>query len=154
MPLTLITSAILASYIETTNYTLLAGKAVDNDFDENTLSDKDIDNIFAVIMNEISKIEKSESSDVNYTKIIIGLLVLITLFTLKTKIYRVSTCCWCRKKSLLQRRLTTLDAQPLENITIQELNYNVIADNNTNNNKHHHYHQRPNNDHGSVVEII
>lgn len=150
MPFTLITSAILASYIETTNYTLLRGGAEDNDFDENTLSDKDIDNIFAVIMHEISKIEKSESSDVNYTKIIIGLLILITLFTLKTKIYRVSTCCWRRKKlqqqqQQQQRRLHTLDAQPLENITIQELNYNVIAD---------HHHNRLNNHHNGVVETI
>jgi hypothetical protein len=150
MPFTLITSAILASYIETINYTLLRGGAEDNDFDENTLSDKDIDNIFAVIMHEISKIEKSESSDVNYTKIIIGLLILITLFTLKTKIYRVSTCCWRRKKlqqqqQQQQRRLHTLDAQPLENITIQELNYNVIAD---------HHHNRLNNHHNGVVETI
>ncbi|QNV47776.1 hypothetical protein [Alphabaculovirus altersperidaniae] len=127
MTLTLITSAILASYIET-NVTLREGNIK---FDEKTLSDKDIDSIFAIIMNEISKIEKTESSDVNYTKIIIGLLILITIFTLKTKIYRISTC-WRRKKQ--QRRWfksynDVNDDAPLENITIQELNYNVIADN-------------------------
>ncbi|AXU41616.1 ORF18 [Spodoptera eridania nucleopolyhedrovirus] len=134
---TLITCAIIASYIET-NVTL-QDKDSRNDDDENTLTDKDIDNIFAVIMDEISKIEKTESSDVNYTKIIIGLLILITLFTLKTKIYRISTC-WRRKKQRNLKNGGGADEIPLENITIQELNYNVISDPH-NHHHHHHHHQ-------------
>ncbi|AAZ38184.1 ORF-18 [Agrotis segetum nucleopolyhedrovirus A] len=73
-------------------------------------------------MNEISKIEKTENNDISYTKMILGCVVLIALFTLKTKIYRASTCCARRGKRLRS------DNEPLENITIQELNYNVTIE--------------------------
>lgn len=108
MTFTLITHAIIASYIEP-NVTL---------HDTN----QDIDSLFALIMNEINKIEKYESNDISYTKMILGILLLMTLFTLKTKIYRGCECCVRRKKRLKS------DDVPLENITIQELNYNVTIE--------------------------
>nr|AIL25106.1 Orf28 [Mamestra brassicae multiple nucleopolyhedrovirus] len=60
--------------------------------------DEEISDLFVMIMNEIDKIEKNESNDISYTKMILGLLILVALFTLKTKIYRASTCCLSKSK--------------------------------------------------------
>nr|ADV91250.1 hypothetical protein [Spodoptera frugiperda multiple nucleopolyhedrovirus]AFH58977.1 hypothetical protein Sf19 [Spodoptera frugiperda multiple nucleopolyhedrovirus]QED40219.1 hypothetical protein [Spodoptera frugiperda multiple nucleopolyhedrovirus]QRN46131.1 Sf19 [Spodoptera frugiperda multiple nucleopolyhedrovirus] len=119
MPFALLTSALITSYIEN-NITLLRSNSDDDSSNGGEDKLKDIETVFAIIMEEISKIEKTENSDVSYTKIIIGILVLMALFTLKTKIYRMSSC--LRKKRLYKAR----EEIPLENITIQELNYNVI----------------------------
>lgn len=87
-------------------------------------TEEEITNLFVMIMNEIGKIEKNENNDINYTKMILGLLVLVALFTIKTKIYRASTCCLARKK----KKLKNFDEIPLDGITIQELNYNVTIE--------------------------
>lgn len=96
------------------------------DSSDNNLPDteEEITNLFVMIMNEIGKIEKNENNDINFTKMILGLLVLVALFTIKTKIYRASTCCLSRKK----KKLKNFDEIPLDGITIQELNYNVTIE--------------------------
>ncbi|AAM95016.1 hypothetical protein HaMNV_gp028 [Helicoverpa armigera multiple nucleopolyhedrovirus] len=86
--------------------------------------DEEISDLFVMIMNEIDKIEKNESNDISYTKMILGLLILVALFTLKTKIYRASTCCLSKSK----KKLKNVDEIPLDGITIQELNYNVTIE--------------------------
>ncbi|ADD73842.1 ORF133 [Lymantria xylina nucleopolyhedrovirus] len=81
---------------------------------------RDIDALFALIMVELQKIQNSEISDFSYTKLILILLILIMLYSLKTKLYKLSMC--CNKK---KRRDDKRQQAPLENITIQEFNYNV-----------------------------
>nr|AMO27620.1 hypothetical protein [Lymantria dispar multiple nucleopolyhedrovirus]QCQ67692.1 hypothetical protein [Lymantria dispar multiple nucleopolyhedrovirus] len=80
---------------------------------------RDIDALFALIMVELQKIHSSELSDFSYTKLILILLILIMLYSLKTKLYKLSMCC-NKKRDDAKRQQT-----PLENITIQEFNYNV-----------------------------
>ena len=117
MILPLLTDAIPASYtpLNTTMLTMLK----DSDGFDN--SKDDISSLFITIMNEIGKIEKIESNDISYTKMIFGVLILIALFTVKTKLYRISTCCLQRKN----HKSHGDEVIPLENITIQELNYNI-----------------------------
>ncbi|AUV65278.1 hypothetical protein [Alphabaculovirus myunipunctae] len=79
--------------------------------------DGDIDGLFDMIMNEIGKIEKNESYDISYTKIILGLLVLLALFTIRTKMYR--GCCRRWQRHYRRSRSTSL-----QGITIH---YNVTA---------------------------
>ncbi|UOQ18894.1 hypothetical protein [Olene mendosa nucleopolyhedrovirus] len=81
---------------------------------------RDIDALFALIMVELQKIQNSEISDFSYTKLILILLILIMLYSLKTKLYKLSMC--CNKK---KHRDDKCQQAPLENITIQEFNYNV-----------------------------
>ncbi|AIE47864.1 orf29-like protein [Peridroma alphabaculovirus] len=113
MLLTLINTGIPAPY-----------SALNASFEHQDGSDEDddINGLFDMIMHEISKIERTEDSDVNYTKMIFGLLVLVALLTFRSKIYRASTC--CRRR----HRHGRSDIAPLDTITIQELNYNVVIE--------------------------
>ncbi|AAQ11053.1 hypothetical protein [Mamestra configurata nucleopolyhedrovirus A] len=112
------TTAIPTLYNKMINTTTITTLQDNGDIDEK------ISDLFVMIMNEIDKIEKNESNDISYTKMILGLLILVALFTLKTKIYRASTCCLSRKK----KKLKNVDEIPLDGITIQELNYNVTIE--------------------------
>ncbi|QWO71680.1 hypothetical protein [Orgyia pseudotsugata single capsid nuclopolyhedrovirus] len=76
----------------------------------------DIDAVFAVIMEEINKIQKNEITDYGYTRMIFIILILFFIFSLKAKLYKILTC--FKKK-------TKPDECALETITIRELNYNV-----------------------------
>ncbi|QAT90302.1 hypothetical protein KM622_gp016 [Spodoptera exempta nucleopolyhedrovirus] len=88
---------------------------------ENNLKYEDLNKIFTLIIKEIDNLAKNENNDFGMTKIILGLLVFIALFTLKTKIYRLSTCLR-RKKQRNEDGDTCSEA--LEKITIKEINYN------------------------------
>nr|QNH90845.1 maco-A 34 [Mamestra configurata nucleopolyhedrovirus A] len=112
------TTAIPTLYNKMINTTTITTLQDNGDIDE------EISDLFVMIMNEIDKIEKNESNDISYTKMILGLLILVALFTLKTKIYRASTCCLSKK----EKKLKNVDEIPLDGITIQELNYNVTIE--------------------------
>nr|WRQ96272.1 maco-A 34 [Mamestra configurata nucleopolyhedrovirus A]WRQ96441.1 maco-A 34 [Mamestra configurata nucleopolyhedrovirus A] len=113
-----ITTTIPTLYIDIMNTTTVTTLQDNGDINEQ------ISDLFVMIMNEIDKIEKNESNDISYTKMILGLLILVALFTLKTKIYRASTCCLSKSK----KKLKNVDEIPLDGITIQELNYNVTIE--------------------------
>jgi hypothetical protein len=81
-----------------------------------TDNSNDIDALFNMIMNEISNIQKHEVSDNSYTRMIFILLIMLLLFSFKTKLYKMMTC--FKKKPMSE------DCA-LEKITIKELNYNV-----------------------------
>ncbi|AYN44974.1 se14 [Alphabaculovirus alterspexiguae] len=83
--------------------------------------EEDLNKIFSLIIRELAK---NENNDFGMTtKIILGILVFMAFFTLKTKIYRLSTC--LRRKK--QRKINTEEdnsSEALEKITIKEINYN------------------------------
>ncbi len=81
-----------------------------------TINNNDIDALFSMIMNEISNIQKHEVSDNSYTRMIFILLIMLLLFSFKTKLYKIMTC--------FKKKRTSEDCA-LEKITIKELNYNV-----------------------------
>ncbi|AKC91633.1 hypothetical protein [Lambdina fiscellaria nucleopolyhedrovirus] len=95
----------------------------DDDNDKNDV-DENIDNLFAMILEEMNKIKKNEDTDYSYTKIIMIILCLLLIFSLKTKMYRLSQC--FKKK---HTNNSNKDNALLEKITIQEFNYNVNAAN-------------------------
>lgn len=76
---------------------------------------KELDTLFNMIMEEISKIQKNEVTDYGYTRMIFIILILFFIFSIKTKLYKIITCCKRMKPD-------SKDAA-LEKITIQELNY-------------------------------
>lgn len=98
----------------------------DNSDDSNEklhkLKTSDIDKLISVFINEMTEIQKHQADDeFSYTRVILILLVVITLFSLKTKLYRFSRCCG-KKPSKSETPLI------LESIRIQELNYNINKD--------------------------
>ncbi|AHH82714.1 ORF-125 [Buzura suppressaria nucleopolyhedrovirus] len=83
-----------------------------DDKDDNT---EELDSLFNIVMGEISKIQKNETTDNGYIRMIFIILILFFIFSIKTKIYKIFTCC--------KRLKPTPNDTALEKITIQELNY-------------------------------
>ncbi|QHB21794.1 orf135 [Artaxa digramma nucleopolyhedrovirus] len=78
----------------------------------------DIEVLFKLIMEQVSKIQNNEITDYGYTRMIFVILIIFFIFSIKSKIYRLLSCVKKKKKSLAGECA-------LENITIRELNYNV-----------------------------
>ncbi|AIU41359.1 orf120 [Sucra jujuba nucleopolyhedrovirus] len=81
---------------------------------------RDIDHLFNMIMVEVTKIQKNESNDYSYTRIIFILLIVFFIITLKIKLYKYMNC---NRKRAATPALAE-EKVPLEKITIKELNYN------------------------------
>ncbi|AXU41582.1 ORF136 [Alphabaculovirus altermyunipunctae] len=77
-------------------------------------SDAVIDDLLDDLINEVNKLENEEVDVRNYTKLTLFALLLIAFIFIKIKCARLID--WLNKKKKRQN----------ENITIQELNYNVI----------------------------
>ncbi|AAY84070.1 ORF-139 peptide [Chrysodeixis chalcites nucleopolyhedrovirus] len=67
----------------------------------NSTAHDDIDRVFDLILDEITKIEENEADDFNYTRLIFFILLLIIIILIKTRLYRYLLCCKnCRKKAM------------------------------------------------------
>nr|AOL57135.1 hypothetical protein [Chrysodeixis includens nucleopolyhedrovirus]AOL57276.1 hypothetical protein [Chrysodeixis includens nucleopolyhedrovirus]QGW49264.1 hypothetical protein [Chrysodeixis includens nucleopolyhedrovirus]QGW49404.1 hypothetical protein [Chrysodeixis includens nucleopolyhedrovirus]QGW49544.1 hypothetical protein [Chrysodeixis includens nucleopolyhedrovirus] len=64
----------------------------------NSTAHDDIDRVFDLILDEITKIEESEADDFNYTRLIFFILLLIIIILIKTRLYRHLLCCKSRRK--------------------------------------------------------
>lgn len=58
----------------------------------------DIDKVIDLILDEVTKIEESELTDYNYTRLIFFILLLIIIILVKSRLYKALFNCCCRPK--------------------------------------------------------
>ncbi|QEI03632.1 hypothetical protein [Rachiplusia nu nucleopolyhedrovirus] len=78
---------------------LLIAVLISNATSLNSTAD-DIDKVIDLILDEVTKIEESELTDYNYTRLIFFILLLIIIILVKSRLYKALFNCCCRRKKL------------------------------------------------------
>nr|QBI90354.1 hypothetical protein [Trichoplusia ni single nucleopolyhedrovirus] len=83
----------------------------------NSTAHDDIDRVFDLILDEITKIEENEADDFNYTRLIFFILLLIIIILIKTRLYRYLLCCKNRRKKAITIVPKTKESPPISPTT-------------------------------------
>ncbi len=78
----------------------------------------DIDKVIDLILDEVTKIEESELTDYNYTRLIFFILLLIIIILVKSRLYRSLFNCCCRRKK--REHHADIDDENQDDINIPE----------------------------------